>query len=70
MQLVTYDEQEEQETEEEWRPISEAAKHFRVSRAKLSRWVNRGRISSRKNPRDERETLVSMRQLRQIFGKD
>jgi hypothetical protein len=52
---------------EEWRNIAEASKEIKVSRNKLSRMVSRGRIKSKKNPRDERETLVDLVELRKIF---
>jgi hypothetical protein len=53
--------------QEEWRNIAEASKEIQVSRTKLSRMVSLGRIKSKKNPRDERETLVDLVELRQIF---
>jgi hypothetical protein len=54
-------------TQEEWRPLTEAAKELNVSNAKLSRMVAQKRIKSKKNPRDERQTLVDMVELREIF---
>lgn len=52
----------------EWVSISEAARRLGVSMPKLSRWVKSGRISSRKDPRDERVTFVDMTELNEIFN--
>jgi transposase-like protein len=52
----------------QWVQLTEAARHFGVSSAKLSRWVKTGRIGSRKDPRDERVTFVDMAELNQIFN--
>jgi hypothetical protein len=52
---------------EEWKNIAEASKELNVNRIKLSRMVKKGRIKSKKNPRDDRETLVDLVELRQIF---
>ncbi len=52
---------------EEWKNIAEASKELSVNRVKLSRMVKKDRIKSKKNPRDERETLVDLVELRKIF---
>jgi hypothetical protein len=50
-----------------WKPLTEAAKEIGVSFSKISRLVRQGRVPSRKDPRDERLTLVDMEALRKIF---
>jgi hypothetical protein len=52
---------------EEWKNLAEASKELNVHRVKLSRMVKQKRIKSKKNPRDERETLVDLVELRAIF---
>jgi DNA-binding MarR family transcriptional regulator len=53
--------------QEDWKNIAQASKELNVNRVKLSRMVKKGRIKSKKNPRDERETLVDLVELRGIF---
>lgn len=55
--------------QEEWLPLTEAAKELETSNAKLSRWAKQKRIKSKKNPYDLRQTLVDMNELRPIFKK-
>jgi DNA-binding MarR family transcriptional regulator len=52
---------------EQWVPLTEAAKEIGVSAAKLSRMAKDGRVSTRKDPYDERKTLVNLVELRSIF---
>lgn len=52
---------------EQWIPLSEAARRVGVSQAKLSRMVAQGRIKTKKNPKDERQTLVDLNELQAIF---
>ena len=52
---------------EDWKPLVEAAREIGISPSKLSGLVQRGKVSSRKNPYDERVTLVDMEQLRRMF---
>lgn len=52
---------------EEWKPLTEAAKEIGISAAKLSGLVRKGKANSKKDPYDERVTLVDMEQLRQMF---
>ncbi len=51
-----------------WVPLSTAAKRVGVSQSKLSRMVKLGQIESRKNPRDERQTLVNIVELQRRFN--
>ena len=53
---------------EEWVPLTQAAKRIGVSSTKLSQMAKRGRFQTRKDPRDERKTLVNMVELHKIFG--
>jgi hypothetical protein len=55
---------------EEWKMIKEAALELRVNPSKLSRLAALGRIKSRLNPRDERQRLVDMVELRMLFPSD
>lgn len=52
---------------EQWIPLSEAARRVGVSQAKLSRMVKLGQLKTKKNPKDERQTLVDLNQLQSIF---
>lgn len=52
---------------EDWTPLVEAAKAVRISAAKLSKMVKQGRVVSRKDPRDERLTLVDLNQLKKLM---
>lgn len=53
---------------EEWKRLTDAAREVGISAAKLSGWVKRGRVPSKKDPFDERATLVDMTTLRRILG--
>jgi len=59
----------DQQSQPEWIPLTEAAKRIGVSHGKLSRMAKQSRISSQKNPFDERETLVNMAELNRIFKR-
>ena len=47
--------------------IREAAARYEVSRAKLHRLISLGRLSTEKDPRDERATLVNIDDLEALF---
>jgi hypothetical protein len=53
--------------QEQWMPLTEAAKEIGISAAKLSRMVRDGKVASQKDPYDERRTLVNFIELRKIF---
>ena len=53
--------------ESSWLPLTEAAREIGISSAKLSGLVKKGRVEARKDPYDERVTLVNMAQLRAMF---
>ncbi len=55
------------EDQTQWVTMSEAARLLRVSLSKISRLAKRGRIETRNNPRDERERLVNLVELRVLF---
>jgi hypothetical protein len=55
---------------EEWKMMKEAAIELGVKPGKLSRMASMGRIKSRLNPRDERQRLVDMVELRMLFPSD
>lgn len=67
--ILTNQEPTEQTGTHEWVPLTKAAKDIGVKYSKLSRWAKIGRIQSRKNPFDERQTLVDMVELRAIFKR-
>lgn len=50
-----------------WRPLGEAARAVGISAGKLSNMVKAGRIASKKDPRDERLTLIDLGQLRRLM---
>jgi DNA-binding MarR family transcriptional regulator len=52
---------------EQWIPLSEAARRVGVSQAKLSRMVKLGQIKTKRDPKDERKTLVDLNELNAIF---
>lgn len=52
---------------DQWLPLSEAARRVGVSQAKLSRMVKLGQITTKKDPKDERKTLVDLNELNRIF---
>ena len=47
--------------------IKEAAVHYQVSRAKLHRLVRQGQLTTTKDPRDERVTLLRTSELEGLF---
>ena len=47
--------------------IKEAAAHYEVSRAKLHRLINLGRLQTATDPRDERVTLLQAEELESLF---
>ncbi len=47
--------------------IREAAVQYEVSRAKLHRLIQVGRLEGRKDPRDERVTLLRTEDLEEVF---
>ena len=49
--------------------IKEAAQELGLKPGKLSRLVMQGRIRSKINPRDERQRLVDMVQLRKMYSE-
>jgi hypothetical protein len=53
--------------DETWVPMSVAAKRVGVSQSKISRMAKQRKISTRKDPRDDRVLLVSMEELNRIF---
>lgn len=55
--------------QEEWTPLTEAAREIGTSHAKLSRWAKQKRIKSKTDPYDLRLTLVDMTELRRIFNR-
>jgi hypothetical protein len=65
--ILTEEQPTDQTGTHEWVPLTQAANNIGVKYSKLSRWTKNGRIQSRKNPFDERQTLVDMVELRQIF---
>ncbi len=52
---------------ENWIPLSQAAQRVGVSQAKLSRMVKLGLLKTKKNPKDDRQTLVDLNELNRIF---
>lgn len=52
----------------EWTPLTQAAEYVGISPAKLSKMVKQKRIASKKDPRDERLTLVDLQELRRVFN--
>jgi excisionase family DNA binding protein len=59
-----------EETEnEDWRGLTEAAKLVGVSYSKISRLVLQGRLRTKKDPYDERKTLVNMSEVWAIFPR-
>ena len=52
---------------EQWIPLSEAARRVGVSQAKLSRMVKQGKIKIKRDPKDERKTLVDLNELNRYF---
>lgn len=66
--LLTKEENAQGANAPQWVPLTEAARHYGISGAKLSRWVKAGRVGSRKDPRDERVTFVDMTELERIFN--
>ena len=60
---------EQQPTEQpaEWITMSEAAKRIGVSIPKISRLAANGKITTQRDPYDERVRLVNFVELRQIF---
>lgn len=51
-----------------WVPLTEAARSVKISPAKLSNMVKAGKVESRKDPRDERVTLIDVIALRKYLG--
>jgi len=52
---------------EQWIPLTDAARRVGVSQAKISRMVKLGKIKTKKNPKDERQTLVDLNELNKLF---
>jgi DNA-binding MarR family transcriptional regulator len=52
---------------EQWIPLSEAARRVGVSQARLSTMVKNGEIKSRKDPKDRRKTYVDLNELNKYF---
>ena len=52
---------------EQWMPLTEAARRVGVSQAKLSTMAKNGKIKTKKDPKDERKTLVDINELNAIF---
>jgi hypothetical protein len=48
--------------------IKEAAATYQVSRAKLHRLINQGRLRTAKDPRDDRATLLQVEELESLFS--
>lgn len=53
---------------EDWVPMSDAAKIIGVSSAKISRLAARGKIETRLDLKDERVKLVSISELKAYFS--
>lgn len=53
---------------EDWVSMSVAAKRLGVSQSKITRMAAKRKISTRKDPRDERVILVNMEELLRIFN--
>jgi hypothetical protein len=53
--------------QQEWVPMSEAAKAIGVNLSKISRLASQGKIKSQNNPYDERTRLVDMVEVRKYF---
>lgn len=52
----------------DWKQLTEAAREVGISAAKLSNMVRQGRISKKRDPRDERVTLVDVDEIRRVLG--
>lgn len=59
---------ENEEVQEEWIPMSEAARRLRTTVNKISRMADKGKIQTQKDPYDDRVKLVNYAELYQIFG--
>lgn len=53
---------------ENWKRLTDAAREVGISSAKLSNMVKQGRVSSKKDARDERVTLVDVNELKRVLG--
>jgi hypothetical protein len=53
--------------DQEWVPMHRAAKIIGIHPSKISRLATLGKIKTKKNPKDDRVTLVDMVELRKIF---
>ncbi len=53
--------------QEQWIPLTEAARRIGVSQARLSTMVKNGEIKSRKDPKDRRKTYVDLNELNKYF---
>jgi len=56
------------EIQEEWIPMSEAARRLRTTVNKISRMAEKGQIQTQKDPYDDRVKLVNYAELFQVFG--
>jgi DNA-binding MarR family transcriptional regulator len=52
---------------EQWVPLTEAARRIGVSQARLSTMVKNGEIKSRKDRKDRRKTWVDLNELNKYF---
>lgn len=53
--------------QEQWIPLTEAARRIGVSQARLSTMVKNGEIKSKKDPKDRRKTYVDLNELNRYF---
>jgi hypothetical protein len=71
-ETICYNEKKREEdkmsNQEDWIPMSQAARKIGVSLSKISRLALDGRIKSKLNPRDERVKLVDLSELKAMFG--
>jgi excisionase family DNA binding protein len=58
---------EDDEVQDEWITMSEAAKRLGISLSKISRLAALNRIETQRDPYDERTRLVNYAELRRIF---
>jgi hypothetical protein len=58
-----------QEQNQEWIPMVEAAKQFKISSTKVSRLAKQGKIEIRNKWGDERVKLVNIDQLREYMDR-
>jgi DNA-binding MarR family transcriptional regulator len=55
------------EVQEEWITMSEAARRLKTTVNKISRMADKGQVQTQKDPYDDRVKLVNYAELYQIF---